>query len=331
MNAASLEKRNLRGVTKRKGTGTRSRVTRNRSKVEKIRESLKHLTLEEKQIKPTRNKVFRGDQGSQDSIHDLGVRISNQEISVQINKLPLGAYTCPKHKLKTGKSQVYSESFYRSRSERYKSKCDSSGSRPGMLNCSSEGKDQFLLKEREQLKKRDSDWSDECQTSEGCSSMSEAIGIVDDSLKTKCDNDLHETTLKDFKGKRVQWQQPAAGPCEETDVTFIEESNIDQINKDQCSPSPPNSPLYDMPPPSTPAQKQARREKRHLQLERWKRYEASRSRQERYQRRAQEAAEAIQKSVSRAYRRVQWRDDLVQTVYIDDPDDEPNLMESLMV
>ncbi|XP_078362597.1 uncharacterized protein LOC144646784 [Oculina patagonica] len=288
MNAASLEKRNLRGVTKRQGTGTRSRVTRNRSKVEKIRESLKNLKLDEKQIKPTRNKVFRGDQGSQDSFHDLGVQISNQELSVQISKLPLGAYSCSK--LKAEKSQVR-------RSERTKAKCDSPENRPGMFNCSAEGKDPFLLKERDQLKIPDSDCNDECQTPQSCSSMSEAIGTVDDSLKRKCDDDLKETNFN--------------------------------IDKDQCSPSPPNSPLYDMPPPSTPAQKQARREKRHLQLERWKRYEASRSRQERYQRRAQEAAKAMQKSVSMVYRRVQWSDELVQTVYIDDH--EPNLMDYLMV
>ena len=338
MSTASLKEMSLRGVTKRKGTHTHSRVfTRSRSKVEKIRESLKHLKLEEKQIKSTRNKVFRGDPGSQDWSHDLDVRIGDQEISVRINKLPLAASalkrrSCPKH-IKAEESGVNSESLYRGRSERSKSKCDSSGSRPGMLNNCSEIKDQFLLKEREQLKNRDSDWNDDCQTPESCSSMSDTIGIVNDSLKRKCGNDLQETTSKNFKGKRDQWQSGAsnAGPFKESHTAVIGESDIAQIDKDQCSPSPPNSPLYDMPPPSTPAQKQARREKRHLQLERWKKYEATRSRQERYQRRAQEAVETMQKSVLMDSRRVQWSDDLVHTVYINNPDDEPNLMDSLMV
>ena len=72
-----------------------------------------------------------------------------------------------------------------------------------------------------------------------------------------------------------------------------------------------------MPPPSTPAQKRARRAKRQLQLERWRTYEASKSRQERYQRRAQVAAETADRPVL-DLRRVQWSNNLVQTVYIDD-------------
>lgn len=294
MSEASLKTTISRGVMKRHGI--RSRVsTRNRSKVEKIRESLKHLKLEEKQIKPTRNKVSRGDPSSRDWFHDrdLDIRIGDQEVSVQINKLtfPLGGslkrHSCPKRTVE--KPQGNSESLSHSRSERSKAKCDSSGSHPGM----SERKG----KSRDQLEKRYSDWNGDCQTPKSYSSMSETIGIVEDTLKRKCDSDL------------------------QTNIT---------IDKDQGSPSPPNSPLYDMPPPSTPAQRQERRAKRLLQLERWKKCEASRSRQERYQRRAQEVAETMQKSVSTDSRRVQWSHDLVQTVYID-PDDEPNLMDFPMV
>lgn len=294
MSEASLKTTISRGVMKRQGI--RSRVsTRNRSKVEKIRESLKHLKLEEKQIKPTRNKVSRGDPSSRDWFHDrdLDIRIGDQELSVQINKLkfPLGGslkrHSCPKRTVEI--SQGNSESLSHSRSERSKAKCNSSGSHPGM----SERKG----KSRDQLEKRYSDWNGDCQTPKSYSSMSETIDIVEDTLERKCDSDL------------------------ETNVT---------IDKDQSSPSPPNSPLYDMPPPSTPAQRQERRAKRLLQLERWKKCEASRSRHERYQRRAQEVAETMQKSMSMDSRHVQWSHDLVQTVYID-PDDEPNLMDFPMV
>lgn len=115
-------------------------------------------------------------------------------------------------------------------------------------------------------------------------------------------------------------------------VGFDADTMKSDSDKDQRPLSPPNSPLYDMPPPSTPAQKRERRAKRLLQLERWKKCETSRSRQERYQRRAQDReAETMQKSVSMDSRRVQWSHDLVQTVYINGPDDEPNRMNSPMV
>ena len=277
-----------------KRKGIRSRVcTRNRSKMDKIRESLKSLKIEEKEIKPTRSKVSRGDPISWSWFHDcdLDVRIHDKELSVQLHNLQfplegsLKRFSCLKRKGE--KSPVNSESLSLSRSERCKAKCESSPDMSGKNKGNS----------RDQQEKCNSDWNHgDSQSSKSHSYMPETVGIVEDTRKRKCDSDL--------------------------------QSNI-AIDKDQSS--PPNSPLFDMPPPSTPAQKQERRAKRLLQLERWKKCETSRSRQERYKRRAQEAGKTIQKSVSMDCRRVQWSQDLVQTVYIDDLDDEPNLMDSSMV
>jgi len=261
--------------------------------VEKIRESLKNLKIEEKQFKPTRSKVVRGGPSSRSWFHDydLDIPIGGKELSVQLHNLQipveglLKKHSYLKH---TGeKSIVNSDSLSCSRSERGKVKCDSS---PGISGRN---------KSRDQLQKCYSDWNQgDSQTSKSHSSVSETGGIAEDTCKRKCDIDL--------------------------------QTNVD-IDKDQSSPSPPNSPLYDMPPPSTLAQKQERRAKRLLQLERWKKIETSRSRQERYNRRAQGSAETMQKSVSAESRCVQWSQDLVQTIYIDDCDDEPNFMDSPMV
>jgi len=277
-----------RGIMKRKGIRIGGRVcTRNRSKVEKIRESLKHLKIEEKQIKPTKTKVSRGDPGSRDWFHDcdLDIRIGDHELSVQLHNLQfpledsLKRHSCLKRRVEN--SPVNSESLNHGRSERLKAKCGSSGSRPGVSG--------RIGKSRDQLEKRYSDWNGDSQTSKSDFSMSETVGFNENTMRSDSD-------------------------------------------KDQRPLSPPNSPLYDMPPPSTPAQKRERRAKRLLQLERWKKCETSRSRQERYQRRAQDReAETMQKSVSMDSRRVQWSYDLVQTVYINDPDDEPNRMDLPMV
>jgi len=277
-----------RGIMKRKGIRIGGRVcTRNRSKVEKIRESLKHLKIEEKQIKPTKTKLSRGDPGSRDWFHncDLDIRIGDHELSVQLHNLQfpledsLKRHSCLKRRVEN--SPVNSESLNHGRSERLKAKCGSSGSRPGVSG--------RIGKSRDQLEKRYSDWNGDSQTSKSDFSMSETVGFNENTMKSDSD-------------------------------------------KDQRPLSPPNSPLYDMPPPSTPAQKRERRAKRLLQLERWKKCETSRSRQERYQRRAQDReAETMQKSVSMDSRRVQWSYDLVQTVYINDPDDEPNRMDLPMV
>ena len=276
-----------RGIMKRKGIRIGSRVcTRSRSKVEKIRESLKHLKIEEKQIKPTKTKVSRGDPGSKDWFHDcdLDIRIGDHELSVQLHNLQFPLEDSLKRhsflKRRMENSLVNSESLNHGRSERLKAKCESSGSRPGMSG--------RIGKSRDQLEKHYSDWNGDSQTSKSYSSMSESVGFDEDTMKYDSD-------------------------------------------KDQRSLSPPNSPLYDMPPPSTPAQKQERRAKRLLQLERWKKCETSRSRKERYQRRTQEEEVTMQKSVSMDSRRVQWSHDLVQTVYINHPDDEPNCMDSPMV
>jgi len=277
-----------RGIMKRKGIRIGGRVcTRNRSKVEKIRESLKHLKIEEKQIKPTKTKLSRGDPGSRDWFHncDLDIRIGDHELSVQLHNLQfpledsLKRHSCLKRRVEN--SPVNSESLNHGRSERLKAKCGSSGSRPGVSG--------RIGKSRDQLEKRYSDWNGDSQTSKSDFSMSETVGFNENTMRSDSD-------------------------------------------KDQRPLSPPNSPLYDMPPPSTPAQKRERRAKRLLQLERWKKCETSRSRQERYQRRAQDReAETMQKSVSMDSRRVQWSYDLVQTVYINDPDDEPNRMDLPMV
>lgn len=72
--------------------------------------------------------------------------------------------------------------------------------------------------------------------------------------------------------------------------------------------SQPNSPLYDMPPPSTPAQKRARRAKRKLQLERWRTAEEAKTRQERYERRVKGTVEKDNTGT----KHVQWKRDLVE-------------------
>lgn len=288
MNESSRKATISRGIMKRKGIRIGGRVcTRNRSKVEKIRESLKHLKIEEKQIKLTKTKLSRGDPRSRDWFHDcdLDIRIGDHELSVQLHNLQfpledsLKRHSCLKRRVEN--SPVNSESLNHGRSERLKAKCGSSGSRPGVSG--------RIGKSRDQLEKRYSDWNGDSQTSKSDFSMSETVGFNENTMKSDSD-------------------------------------------KDQRPLSPPNSPLYDMPPPSTPAQKRERRAKRLLQLERWKKCETSRSRQERYQRRAQDReAETMQKSVSMDSRRVQWSYDLVQTVYINDPDDEPNRMDLPMV
>lgn len=319
MSAVSLKTASSSGVTKHKVR--RVSTTRNRSKVEKLRESLTDLRLEEKQIEATRNKLSKDDPSLRVWLHDI--RISDHDqgsgISVQTNTFPLGTLggsikrrSCQKPNAE--KSPGNSESSGQNRSE--KSKCDSSGSRLGMSICCLEMEDKYLLKSTEETEQLESDWNAECQTPVS-ETVSACIGD-NNSPKRKCDNNLQETKSKNFKATRVEWQMLSLSAGEETCGSVSEDPNIAIVN-DQRSPSPPNSPLYDMPPPSTPAQKRARRAKRHLQLERWKKYEASRSRQERYQKRAQETVGTIQRSVSLDSRRVQWSHDLVQTVYIDHP------------
>ena len=82
--------------------------------------------------------------------------------------------------------------------------------------------------------------------------------------------------------------------------------------------SPDNSLLYDMPPPSTPAQKRARKAERQLQLERWRKREEVRGRQERYQRRQNwnsANAETHSETSSRVTAHVQWKPDLVEVYF----------------
>ncbi|EDO39317.1 predicted protein [Nematostella vectensis] len=78
--------------------------------------------------------------------------------------------------------------------------------------------------------------------------------------------------------------------------------------------SPLNSPLYDMPPPSTRAEKEARRSKRRLQLEQWKRREERLARSERLRRRRDPTSYSITTEKST---KVHWRTEIDDIYYFD--------------
>lgn len=296
-----------RGVSKRKGNRSRL-LTRNRSKVEKLRESLDYLKLEEKQIEPTKDKVSADGATLRVLLHDLSAPDGARGVKVPIqtsSRLPLGGTIIKKHTWQKGLKQIPSEELTRNRFE----------SCPDFSFSRSDEENDALSKKSKLVDGK----NDECQTHESYTSVSKTASMTENSPKRKCDSDVQETKLKNLKGSssRFEWEklgQFSAISSEESPSPTSQETHI-AIDNDQHSPSPPNSLLYDMPPPSTPAQKQARRAKRRLQVERWKKYEVSKSRQERYQRRTQGAAET---TLSLDSRHVQWSHDLVQTVYFDD-------------
>ena len=300
-----------RGVKKRKGTSVpKCRIsTRNRSKVERLRESLNDLQLEERGSQAARSKACKN--ASQVQVR-LGNRISDRGTCAGItaltdNEIHLGCSILKRHSygthtaVRSEMNEVNFDSSHQSAVEKYSSR------------------ELFQSDNKTVTGKYPSGMSLWCSGSENKFLPPAGTGNVN-SPKRKHDKELLPTfePLKNFKGTRDQYPV-SAGACifDGSDRTPGNDNDDDDsaVDKDQYSPSPPNSPLYDMPPPSTPAQKRERRAKRLLQLERWRKYEASKSRQERYERRAQETDGIADRSVLDS-RRVQWSNSLVQTVYI---------------
>ena len=306
-----------RGVTKRKGTSVEKRriSTRNRLKVERLRESLNDLHLDEIESIATKSKTCKNALRLQVHLRDYqsdggtstGISVLND------NQIPLGPnsilkrQSCRKHKVVRSAMKKVNFDCSSQRGEE-KSIWDNSGD--------------FFQSDGHTQAGRSTTGVSFCCVGEEDEFLPSVSTDNVDSLKTKYDRPLLHgfVSLKDFKGTRNQRL------CNDSDKRHDidnDDDNVDDtdgdsaMGRDEFSLSPPNSPLYDMPPPSTHAQKQARRAKRHLQLENWRKYEASKSRQERYQKRVQQSARSGYKSVVDS-RRVKWSINLVQTVYFDD-------------
>ena len=272
--------------------------TRNRSKVERLRESLNDFHLEEKNVLVTGSRTRKDPLSVHVSLHDFGDKISDQGTSSGIS-VPTGK------EIRSGGTILKRHNYGMHsivKSDRKKVTFDNSR--------------EFGLEESQLDASRELLQSDNVTSATaGCTRPSGMppwdTGNVDDffsSISTgrKCDKELLYHALEPLKS------------FEETrDNDDDNDDDGGKLDKVQYSPSPPNSPLYDMPPPSTLAQKQERRAKRNLQLERWRKYEASKSRQERYERRQQETPRTAVRSVLDS-RHIQWSNILVQTVYFND-------------
>ena len=130
---------------------------------------------------------------------------------------------------------------------------------------------------------------------------------------------LPSNTIK--KAKLLKNSQYISFNCYREEISKTPPSTPQHRVINPTSDSPENSPLYDMPPPSTPAQKRARRAKRQIQLERWRKYEEKRGRQERYQRRHKRHSGNEEKQFQTAVKNsvhIHWKPDL-EKVYIFSP------------
>lgn len=289
------------GVAKRKGNRGKM-VTRNRLKLEKLRESLHCLSLEEEQVETTRSKL-RGDGPTlRVLLHDLAVPVGSHGIRVQIHSGNCCTNSSGDVKENSWLTQR-GETLDMTENQITSEKCDRYERRPNTLSTCSDKEKQDNIKSQTRVS-----YTSACKAS-----------LKETSPKRKFDGSEKETKLKNFKGSSSRFKWETLGQL--SSISNVQFSSVPDegtriaINNDHNSPSPPNSPLYDMPSPSTPAQKQARRAKRQLQLERWRKYDVSRSRQERYKKRNQQITEM---TLSVDSRHIQWSHDLVQTVYIDD-------------
>lgn len=279
------------GVRKRKA-GNRGKmvVTRNRLNGEKVRESLHCLNLEEEPVEIKRNK-FSGEGPSLIVLlHDFAFPVGAHGIRVQIHNSECSNSQDVKEQWKTQREETIDVTENKITS----AECDGFEFRPASLSTRSE-------------------IEQDNRAFESCTSVSKA-SLTETSPKRKLQGDEKQTRVKNLKGSSSRFKWEMLGQLSTMSNVQFSDTHL-TINTEHNSPSPPNSPLYDMPRPSTPAQKQARRAKRQLQLERWEKYDVSRSRQERYKRRNQEIAET---TLSLDSRHIQWSHDLVQTVYIDD-------------
>ena len=350
MSLKSLEKANAKGVVKRKHVfGKHSISTRYRSKLEQVRKVMKALRLDEKHSEVLERSVLKDTKCLRVHLRDLqdhSPKSNEEPFTPPVQhycEFPLtGKYrksfnngkrvTTPQFKSCTliRKSELQQESFHCP--EELQSECrnsltqcaDFDDKRPA--NCKSDEAYTLLHKPRDLEKGK-------CHSIEKSNECYHTQNTKDTDMETK------ETKTRNLKSKdHLQMFLSELCPCSE-DKPWTESEHKDHCLfsspevhlykmlplstseelqgsefQDQGSLSPPNSPLYDMPPPSTPAQKKARQAKRILQLERWRKSEASRSRQERYERRTQQQVKINQSGISGS-KRVQWSANLVQTLY----------------
>lgn len=320
-----------KGVTKRKGTSVTNMYrisTRNRSKVERLRDSLNDLNLEDRKGVVTRSNLREYPSRMGHKSHDFQIgnhtndRGTNAEMSeLACNEITKRGSILRRHnceirtpgesdftKVTFDSSHEFEMAQWQSSTESFQSdnaKCPKSFT-------------EIRLKRPSGVSRSPWGVGDEGDfpTSVPTGSVKSTKRKHDKDLFSALDNLKNLRTAKDLQplsASSVHVFRDSADSCD-YDVTV---DTCYDMMKDEYSPSPPNSPLYDMPPPSTLAQKEERRAKRNLQLERWRKYETSKCRQERYEKRAREAAKAEMKSALES-RRVQWSNDLVQTVYIDD-------------
>ena len=330
---AWLKASGSRGIRKHQGAlnvAKRRLSTRNRSKVERLREYLNDLHLEEIETAATGRKACGKVPRLQVELRDIQVQegSSSAGILVRNDDDPIvGANPIIKRKaggkhrkIRTAIKTVNFDSSVPSE--------DKKSLTSGVC---------FRTNKHAQISKGSLDEvypSDISQSSSCTGKADEFLSSLSSAHmrrpKRKSDRTIKHAfvPLIDFNGTRDQ------NVCDDSnrtlDINDNDNDNVDSdiscdnnddnlMDRDEFSLSPPNSPLYDMPPPSTPAQKKARREKRSIQLERWRKYEASKSRQERYQRRMQESAKTVhQNDLAQDSKRVKWSVNLVQTVYIDD-------------
>lgn len=329
---AWLKASGLRGIRKHQralSVAKRRLSTRNRSKVERLREYLNDLHLEEIETAATGRKARGKVPRLQVELRDIQVQegSSSAGILVRNDDDPIvGANPIIKRKAggkhRKIRSAIKTVNFDSSVPSEHK-KSPTSGI------C-------FRTNKHAQISKGSLDEvcpSDISQSSSCTRKADEFLSsLSSDHMrgpKRKSDRTIKHAFVPiiDFNGTRDQ------NVCDDSNRTLYindnDNGNVDSdipcdnddnlMDRDEFSLSPPNSPLYDMPPPSTPAQKKARREKRSIQLERWRKYEASKSRQERYQRRMQESAKTVhQNDLVQDSKRVKWSVNLVQTVYIAD-------------
>lgn len=328
---AWLKASGSRGIRKHQGTlnvAKRRLSTRNRSKVERLREYLNDLHLEEIETAATGRKACGKVPRLQVELRDIQVQegSSSAGILVRNDDDPIvGANPIIKRKA-GGKHRKIRSAL---KTVNFDSSVPSEDKKsPTSGICFQTNKHALISKGAlDEVYPSDISQSSSC-TGKGDKFLSSLSSSHMRRPKRKSDRTIKHAfvPLIDFNGTRDQ----NVGNDSNRTLDINDNDNVDSdiscdndddnlMDRDEFSLSPPNSPLYDMPPPSTPAQKKTRREKRSIQLERWRKYEASKSRQERYQRRMQESAKTVhQNDLAQDSKRVKWSVNLVQTVYIDD-------------
>lgn len=296
-----------KGVTKRKGFNTSKcrMTTRNRLKVEKLRESFKDLNFEESNkclpgSKNSKSSVslrvrlhnLRGIGASHGTIADLSCACVENHASGDCSTLQI--YSGMHTKIRSHPEKVGFDNFHGVELEKHK--CESASDLLGSQLTDMNDSDVSL-------------WD----------SGSEDTRVSSLSIDTK-NNPEGKQDKALFRDSRVLKITTEKNPFNASNVSMGEPNDDDNRDKAERSPSARHSPLlYDLPPPSTPAQKKERREKRKLQIERWRKYEMSKSRQERYEKRGKKDRNSMDPVLDS--RHIQWSSNLVQTVYINDLND----------